>query len=121
VSTAAKELIFEQQAQRNLCIAANQDWFRVQFVEENDYMVRVASLNGGAAVKISVYADNGVTLLASTQAPGIGQNAQVIFNAMAGFYRIKVEPLAPNLMGTNAVYGITVSEGHLIYLPLLNR
>ncbi|MDO9087368.1 MAG: peptidoglycan DD-metalloendopeptidase family protein [Anaerolineaceae bacterium] len=121
VSLDAKELSFGQQAQRNLCGVADPDWFRVQFVEENDYMVRVASLNGGAAVKISVYADNGVTLLASTQSPGIGQNAQVIFPAMAGFYRIKVEPLVPNLMGTNAIYGITVSEGHVVYLPVVKR
>ena len=117
----AKELPFGEQALRNLCAVADTDWFLVNFVEENDYMVRVASLNGGAAVKISVYSEDGGTLLTSTQAPGIGQNAQVIFPAMAGDYSIKIEPLIPNLMGTNAVYGITVSEGHVTYLPLVNR
>ena len=69
--------------------------------------ISALSQNGGAAVNITVYAEDGTTILASGEAAGVGQGADVLFRpAAAGSYYIKVEPLVANLLGTDAVYKV---------------
>ena len=119
--TQAKTLPLGSSAQGNLCEAGNSDWFRVEIENESSYFVIASSQQGGAAVSLTVYTDDGVTILTSGQAPGVGQGTAVRFQAAAGSYYIKVEPLTPNLMGTDAVYSIKVSEAKEIFLPLLVR
>jgi hypothetical protein len=96
--------------QGNLCGTGNPDWFQVVISDTLDYFVSADSLEGGAAVSITVYPEDGQTILASGQAPGLGQSAFVRFQASAGIYYLKLEPLTPDLMGTNAVYRMRVSE-----------
>jgi len=120
--TQARTLALEVWAQRNLCDAGDTDWFQVDIVKVGDYFVIAPSQNGGAAVSITVYTEFGETILASGQSAGIGQGALVRFKAaVAGKYSIKIEPLTPYLMGTDAVYGVMVSEVKEIFLPLLAR
>ncbi len=120
-SAQAKLLALGETAQRNLCGQNDPDWFRVAIENESDYRVIAASLNGGAAVKITVYSQNGTTVLASGVAAGVGKDAIVIFQAAAGSYYIKVEPLQTNLVGTDAIYAVTASEVALSFLPLVAR
>jgi hypothetical protein len=106
----------------NLCGAGDPDWFRVDVENADDYFVTASSQSGGAAVSITVYAGDGGTVLASGQAAGVAQRAFVHFQAaVAGSYYIKIEPLLPSLMGTDAVYGVRVSKAREIFLPLLGR
>jgi len=93
----------------------------VAIENESDYRVIAASLNGGAAVKITVYLQDETTVLASGEAAGVGKDAIVLFKAAAGSYFIKVEPLQTNLVGTGAVYAVTASEVELSFLPLVAR
>lgn len=109
-------------AQGNLCEAGNPDWFQVKIETASDYFVNAPSQSGGAAVMITVYAEDEETPLASGQAADVGQNALVRFSAaVAGSYYVKIEPLTPTLMGTGAVYGLRVSEAKDIFLPLVVR
>jgi hypothetical protein len=118
----ARTLALGDTAQGNLCAAGDPDWFRVEIGKEGNYRVSGLSQSGGAAVSISVYAADGATLLASGSAPGVGQDVQVVFrNASAGVVTFKVVPLVENLIGTDAVYRVSVSEYNEVFLPLIAR
>ncbi len=121
-SVQARAVALSDQAVRNLCGAANPDWFEVKVEQVKDYMVSVASQNGGAAVKITVYSGDGVTVVANAASPGIGRNAFVIFKPeAAGTYYVRIEPLSSKLFGTDAVYAVSVNEVKLVYLPYIDR
>ncbi len=122
----AVTLALGEWAQRSLCgtgdPAGNPDWFRVQINQPDKYIVGISSLSGGAAVIITVYAPDGSTTLASGSSSGIGQAAALRFRAEApGDYYIKVEPLTPNLFGTDALYRIMPAVAKEIYMPLVGR
>jgi hypothetical protein len=119
--TQARVLALGGSTQRNLCGAGDPDWFQVDLENEGNYYVLAPSQSGGAAVRITIYAENGVTLLAIGQAAGIGQDATLRFHAPAGRYYLKVEALIPTLMGTEAVYSLSVLEAREIFLPMLGR
>ena len=120
--TQARTLPLGIWAQGNLCDALDPDWFRVEIVKASNYFVFVDSINGGAAVRITVYAEDGETILANGQADGVGQAAIVGFRAaIAGSYYIKIEPLTTFLLGTDAVYDVSVVEIQEIFLPMVAR
>ncbi|MBI4926714.1 MAG: peptidoglycan DD-metalloendopeptidase family protein [Anaerolineae bacterium] len=122
ISAQAGTLAPGEWAQRNLCGPGDPDWFKVTLPESGDYQVNVPSLSGGAAVKISVYTENGQTLLANGQAAGVGQNARIILQTAApGTVLIKIEPLLPNLSGTQAQYRIQTTRARLVFLPFIMR
>ena len=106
--------------QGNLCGTGNPDWFQFEIEAVDEYYVTALSQSGGAAVGITVYADDGETILASGQADGLGQGTVVRLPAAdAGIYFIKIEPLTADLMGTDAVYAVTVSEAKEVFLALV--
>jgi hypothetical protein len=117
----AKILALGAPAQRNLCGAGDPDWFQVDLAGEANYYVLAPSLSGGAAARITVYAENETTILAIGQAAGIGQDASLRFHAAAGRHYLKIEPLIPTLMGTGAAYSLSVLEEKQVFLPLLRR
>ena len=108
--------------QRNLCSVGDADWFVINIGNPNYYRVSANSVSGGAAVKISLYKDDGVTLLASGMAPGIAQTANLVFKVdVADNYYVKIEPLVANLVGTNAIYEISINQVNLSFFPLISR
>ena len=122
VITQTHSLPLDTWEQGNLCGAGNPDWFQFEIEQMDDYYVTARSQSGGAAVAISVYADDGETILASGQAEGLGQGTIVhLPAAAAGSYYLKVEPLTADLMGTEAVYAVTLSEAKKIFLALVMR
>lgn len=118
----AVDLAVDESAPRNLCGPGDPDWFRLTLESETDYAVTARSRNGGAAVRITVYAGDGETVLAGGAAGGIGQSAVAIFTPReTGSYFVRAEPLTENLSGTDAVYELVVSEVKLVFLPLAVR
>lgn len=108
--------------QRNLCGAGDSDWFDVQIAEGGDYIIQASSINGGAAVRIMLFGEDGVTIIANAEAPGIGQHASILLHIdNAGNYKIKLEPLMENLMGSEALYQILVDDVTFTFLPLVER
>jgi murein DD-endopeptidase MepM/ murein hydrolase activator NlpD len=116
----ARTLPLGVSAQGNLCGAGDPDWFKVEIENPGDYFTVAPSEGGGAAVRITVVAGDGETVLTSGQAPDVGQGTILRFQAAAaGSYYLKVEPLTAFLMGTGAVYSLRVSETRLTFLPFL--
>jgi murein DD-endopeptidase MepM/ murein hydrolase activator NlpD len=120
--TQAWTLSLDVWEQRSLCGAGNPDWFRLTVDDAADYFVTAFSQFGGAAVKISVYAEDGATILANSQSSGVGQGAAVHFPAVeAASYYIQLEPLTPDLMGTDALYRLMVTKAKKVFLPFTAR
>lgn len=120
--TQARNLNPGNAAQGNLCPTADPDWFRIEIPIPALYLARANSLSGGAAVRLSLYAADGTTLLASNQAPAAGETAWLRFEpTAAGIHYIKVEPLTPTLIGSNAIYSLWVGEVKDTFLPLMMR
>jgi len=118
----ASGLAVGELAQRNLCGPGNPDWFRFEIEEAGLYSVNAHSENGGAAVRIIIYTEDGATILASSEANGLGQDARLLFQSTAaGSYYINVEPLAMGLFGTDAEYRVVVAEAGKTFLPLIAR
>lgn len=73
-------------------------------------------------MRITVYAEDGQTIVANGQAAGVGEGVKIRFEAaVAGSYYIKIEPLTAYLMGTDAVYDVSVMEVQEVFLPLVGR
>lgn len=118
----AKTIIPGISEQRNLCAVGDADWFDVQIAEPGDYIIQASSINGGAAVKIMLYGEDGVTLIANGESQGIGQHANIMLHFdNAGIYKIKIEPLVENLIGSEAIYQILVDDVTFTFLPLVER
>lgn len=118
----SRGVTLDEWAEGNLCGANDPDWYQVSLDGPGDYLVGTVSRGGGAAARITILAGNGATVLASGQAAGVGLGTAVRFRTTeSGTYYIKVEPLTPNLIGTQAVYGIVVAETKPVYLPVLGR
>ncbi len=116
----ASVLTIGESTPRNLCGAGNPDWFQVNIDDASEYWVTGVSQSGGAAVKITVYAQDGATIIASGAAAGIGQDAALRFQLeAAGRYYIQVAPLTEYLSGTDAVYSAAIFENKAVYLPML--
>lgn len=121
-SGLAKPINLGETAQRNLCGPGDADWFQVELNEGNYYQINGLSVNGGAAVRLSVFDQNGTSILTSAQAAGIGQNLLHLYRAKnSGTVYIKIEPLVQTLFGTQAVYSVQVKEVIPIFLPLIAK
>jgi hypothetical protein len=118
----ARALVPGEWAQGNLCGAGNPDWFQLDIGSVSGYFVSVLSQSGGAAVNVTVYAEDGTTVIASSAAAGVGQGVGAAFRPeTAGRYYVKVEPLDANLLGTGAVYAVKAAEANEVFLPLVLR
>ena len=118
----AKTIVPGVSEQRNLCGVGDSDWFDVQIAETGDYIIQASSINGGAAVKIKLFGEDGITLIANGASQGIGQHASILLHVdNPGSYKIKIEPLVENLMGSEALYKILVDDVTLTFLPLVVR
>jgi hypothetical protein len=107
--------------QANFCPSANADWYTFQITEADQYLLKAQSVDGGAAARIKLYAADGVTLLKQSAAPAIGQNAYLLYSLPAGTYLFQIEPLTATLQGTQAIYGLHLAPGRLMYLPVIAR
>ena len=120
--TQARQLLLGEWAQSNLCGASDPDWFKISPPHPEAYFIAAASLNGGAAVRLTVYAEDAETLLASGEAAGIAMGTAMKFTPeVEGVYYIKVEPLTEDLFGTDAWYRIVAAELRASFMPLVGR
>ena len=121
-SLHARSLAPGEQATGNLCGIENPDWFQVELDGEKAYMVYVGSQNGGSAVKITLLAADGTTIIANSEAGGAGMSAALTFNtSVEDKYYIRIDPLEANLFGTEAQYSILISDVKTVFLPLAVR
>ena len=118
----SNSLALEFPEQHNLCGPNDADWFQIDLQSGKYYLIRSASLNGGAAERMTLYANDGSSIRMTGISPGVGQDAVMLYKSnSSGSYYIKVEPLLPNLVGTDAQYEMKVSEVEVTFLPVIER
>ena len=106
----------------NLCGAGNSDWYRIEILSAGNYLIPAFSHNGGAAVKMRLFAQDAASEVAAAQAAAAGENAYLRFHSPGSeIYYLQVEPLLPDLMGTEAVYRLNLWEVQDTFLPLISR
>ncbi|MEN6580296.1 MAG: M23 family metallopeptidase, partial [Anaerolineaceae bacterium] len=106
--------------QRNICGLGDSDWFKFWTGDHDRYMFFARSIGAGAAVRVSVYASDGTTLLGSATAPAVNSNTSlgVIVPENQVVY-FKVEPAFTNLTGMDVLYGMKVVTGYGMSLPII--
>ncbi len=109
-------------AEGNLCGVNDPDWYQISLDGGVDYLAGTVSRNGGAAVRVTILAADGATVLAGGQAADVGFGTALRFRPpSSGIYYVRVEPLTAGLIGTQAVYGVVVAQAKTLYFPLLGR
>ena len=119
-SATAVNIGFGLQLQRNICGLGDADWFKFPSGDLEHYMLIARSIGAGSAVKVSVYAADGITLLGSATAGGMNMSTSLgVMVPKNETVYIKVEPAFANLTGTAVLYSVNVVPGYRISLPLI--
>jgi hypothetical protein len=106
--------------QRNICGLGDADWFKFWTGEHERYFFFARTINGGAAVRVSVYAADGSTLLGSATAPAVNSSTSLgVMVPKNEIIYVKAEPAFANLTGTDVLYGMRVSPGYGYSLPII--
>jgi hypothetical protein len=106
--------------QRNICGLGDADWFQFWTGDHEHYFLFARSLGGGAAVRVSVYACDGSTLLGSASALAVNSSTSLgLMVPKNQTVYVKVEPAFTNLTGTAVLYGMKVSPGYGLSLPII--
>ena len=106
--------------QRNICGLGDADWFKFWTGEHERYFFFVRSIGAGAAVRVSVYAADGITLLGSATAPAVNSSTSLgVMVPKNEIIYVKAEPALANLTGTAVLYGMKVSPGYGYSLPII--
>ncbi|MDT8898325.1 pre-peptidase C-terminal domain-containing protein [Thermanaerothrix sp. 4228-RoL] len=100
----------------------DEDWLTVEIADPKPYLFAVRSLDGGAAVRVEIYAADGSTRLATFAAPDLGRDLLFTWTPpQAGRYALRLTPLVTGLAGSAARYSVSYNEAAFLYLPLVSR
>ncbi len=106
--------------QRDICGLGDADWFKFWTGDHDRYFIFARTINGGAAVRVSVYAADGSTLLGSATAPAVNSSTSLgVMVPKNEIIYVKAEPAFANLTGTDVLYGMRVSPGYGYSLPII--
>jgi hypothetical protein len=106
--------------QRDICGLGDADWFKFWTGDHDRYFIFARTINGGAAVRVSVYAADGSTLLGSATAPAVNSSTSLgVMVPKNEIIYVKAEPALANLTGTAVLYGMKVSPGYGYSLPII--
>ena len=107
---------------RNICGLGDADWFKFSSGDQERYFLVARTISGGAAVKLSVYAADGITLLGGATAPAVNTNTSLgVMVPRNQTVYIKAEPAFANLTGTAVLFGMKVVPGYGLSLPIILR
>ena len=67
-SSFANELLVGEISTRNLCGVQDPDWVSVNIEAANYYQFNAFSINGGAATRLTLFAEDGVTIVSTGEA-----------------------------------------------------
>ncbi len=103
-------------------IALDEDWFRLETVQNSRYTFRTTHVSAGIRTVVEVYDQDGLNKLATSPVSGLGVPSQLEWNAPAsGLYFVRIRPGADSITGCAATYdfGVVVIGG--LYLPFVMR
>ncbi len=103
-------------------IAQDEDWFKFEATANKIYLVETANLAAGVDTRLEIYAQDGLTLLASDDNGGNGAASRLEWVASQdGIHFIRIVPVLASNNGCNSTYDLSIQEGYSIYLPAVIR
>ena len=109
--TGANPLELDEKHEHNLCGVDDVDWVMFVGSAGQKYRIRSEPVSGGAAVKIQLYGFDGYNLLGEVSAEGLNQSTTLEWTAPEdNVYYLRIEGVNPQLMGSDAVYGVIVEN-----------
>jgi len=119
-AVTAKTINLADENRRNICATGDGDWFKVTPGGYDTLKLKVTSLGGGAAVKVSVYAPDGQTLLGSASSPQVASGVSLwVHVGDLAYVQVKAEAAFPNLSGTAVTYALTAIGGYTNFVPMI--
>lgn len=119
-ASTAVFITFGSEPQRNICGWGDADWFKFSSGDQERYMIFARSIGAGAALKLSVYAADGTTLLGSATAPDLNTSTSLgVMVPKNQVVYIKAEPAFTNLTGTAVSYSMKVVPAYGMSLPFI--
>ncbi len=109
----------------NICNPLNpdyfddEDWIKISVRAGRTYKITTAPLSGSpASLALDLYADDGVTLLASASADNLAEPTNLLWTAdRTGLVYIRMENIDRNIVGEDVAYNVGVYE-LVLYMPL---
>jgi len=122
-ATGAVSLFSGQRQEHSLCGPADADWVLLEDLPAGEALLITArSLSGGAAVSLELYTIDGTPLGLTATSPRLGQGTVLRWLPPdAGDYLLNVQPLDPNLAGSNVLYQLQFGPAFRLGLPILAR
>jgi hypothetical protein len=78
--------------------------------------------NPQTATTISLYAQNGSTLIAESSAQGFGKNTRLVWTSnLDQVVYIRLRHLNGQVIGNDVSTTVSVQEAEVMYLPVVNR
>ncbi|MFO7741901.1 MAG: SBBP repeat-containing protein [Anaerolineae bacterium] len=103
-------------------IPEDEDWFRLQTVAGALYTLETQDLADEVATLLSIYDLDGLTLLASDESSGGGNESRLVWRApKTGVYFVRVTPASGSAHGCTAAYEVVGTVEYQTYLPLILR
>ena len=119
-ASTAVFISFGSEPQRSICGWGDADWFKFSSGDQERYMIFARSIGAGAALKLSVYAADGTTLLGSATAPDLNTSTSLgVMVPKNQVVYIKAEPAFTNLTGTAVSYSMKVVPAYGMSLPFI--
>jgi len=100
----------------------DEDWVELQVANEQHYLVLAAARSQPSATAISLYAEDGITLLAEVAPENFGSNTVLAWTSdRDGPVFLRLRHLDGRVIGNDVGSILTVKTGDWTYLPVLRR
>jgi hypothetical protein len=104
---------------RNLCGLEDPDWVVFTAPQDGLLLMQALPLDGGAALQLTLFAEDGQTQLKQSRPVGLGSGGWLLWSqANAGqVYRLRLLAADPSLAGSAVTYRLQIYSPRLLFLP----
>jgi hypothetical protein len=104
----------------NFCNLNDQDWLEISALSDEYYEIFARPTSPSSAVRIQLYASNGITLLAEAVADNFGDWTILGWEAVStGPVYVKISHIDGDVAGDSVTYETWLQEGYRRYMPLV--
>ncbi len=102
-------------------VAEDEDWFQLDVVAGQEYVIQTENLTQGVGAYIEIYDIDGISRVASSNSNTVSQSSKLQWRApLQGTYFIRVAQITGGAYGCTKTYGLRISgPKQQVYLPFI--